>query len=239
MWTRPRFDSNEDLVDSLVRREALRNSKVEKAFRSVDRANFVDSEDRAESWSDAPHRNADTNLHLSAPHIYVTAAQALDLEEGLSFLNIGSGSGYFSAIVSTILGPTAISHGVEIRSNLVEFSRRATQNFLDTPLSSSSSSSSSSNNRGDDDDDEEEEDTRKRRRRTSSCSSQSSVCAETRFFEGDIFKLNMERNIKYDRIYVGAEAVRCMLFFLLSIVSHIYILLTLAYSASLVFETIL
>ena len=81
MWSRrPRFNSNEELVDSLCRREALRNKVVETAFRCVDRANFVESEDRESGYLDAPYRSPESELHLSAPHIYVTAAQALDLE---------------------------------------------------------------------------------------------------------------------------------------------------------------
>lgn len=189
-------------MDSLCRRERLLSKVVERAFRSVDRAKFVEFEDRENvNYVDEPYRNTRSNLHISAPHIYVTAAQALDLEPGLSFLNIGSGSGYFSAVVSTILGSNAISHGIELRENFVTFSKRATQTFLDSPVSDET-----------EEEEEEEEVDRKRRRRTSSSSSsQSSVCAETIFFQGDIFKLDIDRNIKYDRIYVGAEAPRSSL----------------------------
>jgi protein-L-isoaspartate O-methyltransferase len=62
-------------------------------------------------------------IHLSAPGIYARCIEHLDLKPGLSFLNVGSGTGYLSAVVASLIGPHAIHHGIELRTSLVELSR--------------------------------------------------------------------------------------------------------------------
>ena len=73
---------------------------------------------RNEAYQDGPIQHP--VLYLSAPHMYATIVQALELSEGMSFLNIGSGSGYLSHIVARIAGPS-INHGIEQRREAVEF----------------------------------------------------------------------------------------------------------------------
>ena len=49
---------------------------------------------------------------------------------GLSFLNIGSGTGYFSCLTGYILKPGSINHGIEIHEDLVEFALERIKEFL-------------------------------------------------------------------------------------------------------------
>ena len=60
--------------------------------------------------SDQPLK--DGNVHISAPHIYGSAMEALDLHpnSSTSFLNIGSGTGYISCIAAQILGPNSLNY---------------------------------------------------------------------------------------------------------------------------------
>lgn len=55
----------------------------------------------------------DGHLHISAPHIYGSAMEALELppNSSTSFLNIGSGTGYLSCIVAEVLGAKSINFG--------------------------------------------------------------------------------------------------------------------------------
>jgi protein-L-isoaspartate O-methyltransferase len=66
-------------------------------------------------------------VHISAPHIYGSALEALDLchNSSLSFLNVGSGTGYVSSIVASIMGPKSTNFGVEIYQDVVQHSKQA------------------------------------------------------------------------------------------------------------------
>lgn len=49
---------------------------------------------------------------------------------GLSFLNIGSGTGYFSCAAGYILQAQGINHGIELHEDLVQFAEERVQEYL-------------------------------------------------------------------------------------------------------------
>mmetsp|Transcript_12983 Transcript_12983/g.38646 ORF Transcript_12983/g.38646 Transcript_12983/m.38646 type:complete len:429 (-) Transcript_12983:77-1363(-) len=125
-----------NLSRQLVKRGAISSAGVAAAFARVDRQAFVPSGYEDAAWDDAPLRAWDDEdgcvVHLSAPSIYAQALEALDLESpepshggALSFLNIGSGSGYFSALAATLLGRRAVHRCVELSAPLALRSARA------------------------------------------------------------------------------------------------------------------
>jgi protein-L-isoaspartate O-methyltransferase len=70
--------------------------------------------------ADQPIREG--NVHISAPHMYGTVLEALELKENtsMSFLNVGSGTGYMNCLVATILGPYSTNYGVEIQQDVID-----------------------------------------------------------------------------------------------------------------------
>jgi protein-L-isoaspartate O-methyltransferase len=78
------------------------------------------------------------NVHISAPHIYGSVLEALELSPNapLSFLNIGSGTGYLTCIVAEILGPTSTHYGVEVHADVLEHSRSAIEEWKASRASS-------------------------------------------------------------------------------------------------------
>ena len=106
-----------DLAASLESRGILRSTPVKEAFRRIDRGDYVPPRCRECAYDDAPLRGRDDQLgcvvHLSAPSIYGAVLEALRLSPGDAFLNIGSGSGYLSALAATILTPRSVHHCVE------------------------------------------------------------------------------------------------------------------------------
>lgn len=61
--------------------------------------------------------------------MYVTVLEALDLKQGMSFLNVGSGSGYLSALASLLLGEGGLSHGIEVSESMVQHSIEAVKQW--------------------------------------------------------------------------------------------------------------
>lgn len=122
------LSSHQQLCDHLQKHGHIRSAKVVEAFAATDRRNFLpgaaNPHDSAYLYSDSPIKfDHHYHVHHSAPSIYGTALEALDLRPGLSFLNIGSGTGWFSSMVSHIVGTRAVHHAIEIRPRLVEIAR--------------------------------------------------------------------------------------------------------------------
>ena len=116
------------MVDMLVSHGSICTDPVIKAMRAVDRGFFIDppkaNDPRTSEevrYLNSPFRNG--VQHLSAPSIYGVALEALDLDEGLSFLNVCSGTGYLSAVASQILGTHSVHVAVELRAALVEHAK--------------------------------------------------------------------------------------------------------------------
>ncbi|QGA80050.1 protein-L-isoaspartate O-methyltransferase family protein [Candidatus Nanohalobium constans] len=111
-------NSNDELVDYLIRQDRIRSEKVEQAFRKVDRADFVPESFIEDAYSDKPlPLNGET---ISAPHIVAEVTELLDLESSHKVLEIGSGSGYQAAILGQLTDRVI---GVEINKELTEASR--------------------------------------------------------------------------------------------------------------------
>jgi len=71
----------------------IKSPAVEASFIATDRKHFCPEEMEDYAYDDRPIRHQ--HVHMSAPHIYASALETLDLKEGCKFLCIGSGSGYF------------------------------------------------------------------------------------------------------------------------------------------------
>ncbi|MFB6143738.1 MAG: protein-L-isoaspartate O-methyltransferase [Candidatus Nanohaloarchaea archaeon] len=116
------MNSNDELVNYLKDRGYIETSKVEEAFRSVNRGDFVDS----------PYAYADRALSIgedatiSAPHMVAKNTELLEVEKDSRVLEIGSGSGYQLAILSELADEAV---GVEIEEELVEKSRRNLEDY--------------------------------------------------------------------------------------------------------------
>ena len=136
-------ETNGELVDNMCSYGVLSNPKCISALHAVDRRSFVCNSMKPHAYKDEPVRGQISLgtaasqsppsgvIHLSAPHMYATCLDALRLTEGdaMSFLNVGSGSGYLSCVVALILGRRSIVHSVEIDADVLEFAEGCTKDF--------------------------------------------------------------------------------------------------------------
>ncbi|TSR39573.1 Protein-L-isoaspartate O-methyltransferase domain-containing protein 2 [Bagarius yarrelli] len=123
-------EDNDELIDNLKEAQYIRSELVECVFRAIDRADYYVDEFRDSAYKDLAWRHG--NIHLSAPCIYSEVMEALDLQPGLSFLNLGSGTGYLSTMVGLILGPFGVNHGVELHADVIDYAHHKLDCFIKT-----------------------------------------------------------------------------------------------------------
>ena len=116
---RPKFSSNDELVDYLVRQDRIKSDRVEDAFRKTDRREFVPNEQSGKAYVDAPVPI--NGVTISAPHIVAEVTELLELSGDERVLEIGSGSGYQAAILGRLAEEVV---GVEIDEKLTDKSRK-------------------------------------------------------------------------------------------------------------------
>ncbi|XP_022091065.1 uncharacterized protein LOC110979514 isoform X2 [Acanthaster planci] len=121
-------EDNDHLVDNLKEADYIKTERVEQVFRAVDRADYYLEGYKESAYKDLAWKHG--NIHLSAPCIYSEVMEALQLEPGLSFLNIGSGTGYLSTMVGLVLGAHGINHGLELHGDVIEYAKERLDSFI-------------------------------------------------------------------------------------------------------------
>lgn len=70
-------------------------------------------------------------IHSTHSSTISEVLEGLELKAGLSFLNVGSGTGYLSTLVGLIIGTSGISHGIEINNFVVEYATKKLNQFIE------------------------------------------------------------------------------------------------------------
>lgn len=110
----------ESLLARLKKNGALRDARIESAFRAVHRIFFVPRELRDEAYEDYP-LPIGFSATISQPTTVAFMLEKLDVRPGQKVLDIGSGSGWTTALLSYLVGPRGKVIGLEIIPELVAF----------------------------------------------------------------------------------------------------------------------
>ncbi|XP_077996354.1 protein-L-isoaspartate(D-aspartate) O-methyltransferase-like [Glandiceps talaboti] len=112
--------SHQELVDKLKQNDIIKDSRVYDALINVDRGIFA----KSNPYMDSP-QGIGYNVTISAPHMHAHALEILkdNLNEGDSALDVGSGTGYLTACMASMVGETGIAVGIDHIPELVESSK--------------------------------------------------------------------------------------------------------------------
>jgi protein-L-isoaspartate(D-aspartate) O-methyltransferase len=107
------------LVDDMISSNILRSPLIIDAFRTIDRKYFVPDEYSEDAYVDAPLPIGHYQT-ISQPSTVAFMLERLNPQDGNKILDIGSGSGWTTALLCYIVGAKGSVTGVERVETLVE-----------------------------------------------------------------------------------------------------------------------
>lgn len=122
---------NEQLIQELINAGYLKTPRIIEAFLKIDRYDFVIDYLKTDAYLNAPLAIG-FGQTISQPLTVAFMLELLQPEEGNKVLDIGSGSGWTTALLAYLVGEKGKVYGIEIIPELCEFGKRnvAKYNFL-------------------------------------------------------------------------------------------------------------
>ncbi|MDC0449100.1 protein-L-isoaspartate O-methyltransferase [bacterium] len=112
----------------LKKREVLKTPEIISAFEDIDRIDFVRPEDRNYAYADVP-LGIGYGQTISQPFTVAFMLEQLKPKKGHKILDVGSGSGWTTALLAHIVGESGTVVGMEIIPELVSFGRSNLQKY--------------------------------------------------------------------------------------------------------------
>jgi protein-L-isoaspartate(D-aspartate) O-methyltransferase len=98
------------------------DDRVIEAMARVPRELFLPEQLRSHAYDDTP-QPIGWGQTISAPHMVAIMCDLLDLEDGMTVLEVGGGSGYHAAVMADLVGPTGLVYSIERIPELVAVAR--------------------------------------------------------------------------------------------------------------------
>ncbi len=116
------------LISHLVRNGYISKPDVVRAMEKVSRHLFVPESMQKYAYEDYP-LGVGLGQTISAPHMVGIMVESLDIKKDQKILEIGTGLGYHSAVVSSILGGSGHVYTVERYPELAESAKENLKNY--------------------------------------------------------------------------------------------------------------
>lgn len=114
------MEMQEKLLKELMERGLLTDPLQYRAFKEIKRSDFVPAAAQRSAWADYP-LSIGFGQTISQPYTVAFMLGLLDPKPGNSILDIGSGSGWTTALLASITGSTGSVLGLERIPELVAF----------------------------------------------------------------------------------------------------------------------
>lgn len=117
------------LIEELISEGWLKTSRIIEAFKKIRRIDFLpdDSKNLAELNTALP---IDFNQTISQPLVVAFMLELLEPKPGEKILDIGSGSGWTTALLAEIVGLKGKVIGIEIVPELADFGRKNVAKYI-------------------------------------------------------------------------------------------------------------
>jgi len=121
---------NEELIKNLISRGALKTERIIEAFRKVKRHNFVPEKYLHVAYVDAPLPLEESSRStISQPYTVAVMVEALQPKEGEKILDVGTGSGWQTCLLSYCVGEKGKIVTMEINEQIYNFARKNIEKF--------------------------------------------------------------------------------------------------------------
>jgi protein-L-isoaspartate(D-aspartate) O-methyltransferase len=111
--------NNQELIASMMQNGALKSPQIVEAFGKIDRKNFIPEDFREHMYIDRP-LPIGKDQTISQPSTVAFMLEQLEPRKGQKILDIGSGSGWTTALLCQIVGKEGSVLGLERHEELVK-----------------------------------------------------------------------------------------------------------------------
>jgi len=114
----------QEKVKWLIKEGYLKSERIRDAMLKVSREDFIPILYRDYAYREVHLPLPGENATISCPHSYPLFYEALSLDEGHTFLEVGLGSGYGAALAREVVGPKGLVVSIEIDPLTFRFAKR-------------------------------------------------------------------------------------------------------------------